>query len=415
MSDATLVNKAMEMTFTCDVTTAGLLRDLVVALELPADNLAVRWAICRSLSEGPIGRLIAHDGGGKELKGRTLFGNNELASLLLSQMLVVEGADTVSSNLRGVVLSHWSRGQKLLHEDLVRFGGNAEAVVVADVDRRTLTTGAPDYGGQIIGQQKLVRQLEQLHAKAWHKRPVALDAPAIVVGLPGTGRSFVAGVLARSLSDVVVEIEGYRDSSVATLQDQIPDLPEHANVMLVENYDLIPRRTREGLRRRIPASTSLVGTATTADALDAGTIVLSIEPYDRDAVAQILRRHHGWHLEVRRMVALAGRLRPAYAMRQAELLVDLVDGPTVTDRDAMAALEAWGLDRLGLTDRDRRAISAMDRTKPITETDLALAAEIDPQELSEVVLPYLEQLGLAVHCGRQRWALTTVGVETYGS
>jgi hypothetical protein len=34
MSDTTLVNKAMKMTFICDVTTARFLRDLVAALEL---------------------------------------------------------------------------------------------------------------------------------------------------------------------------------------------------------------------------------------------------------------------------------------------------------------------------------------------------------------------------------------------
>jgi Holliday junction resolvasome RuvABC ATP-dependent DNA helicase subunit len=359
--------------------------------------------------------MIVHNGEGKELKGRTLFGNNKLASLLLSQMLVVEGVDALSSNLRGVVLSHWSRGQKLLHEDLVRFGGNAEAVVVADVDRRTLTTSIPDYGGQIIGQQKLVRQLEQLHAKAWHKQPVALDAPVVVVGLPGMGRSFIARVFAHSLSDIVVEIKGYEDSSVASLQDQIPNLPEHANVMLIENYDLIPRQTREDLHRLIPASTSLVGTATTADVFDDDTIVLSIEPYDRDAIAQIIRQHHSWRPEILRKMAIAGRLRPAYAMRQAELLVDLVNRPTVTDQDIMTALEVWGLDRLGLTDTDRRVISAMNKAKSIAETDLALAAEIDLQELNKVVLPYLEQLGLVVHCGEQRWTLTAVGVETYGT
>ncbi|MHB1519357.1 MAG: DndE family protein [Acidimicrobiales bacterium] len=403
----------MDNTFTSDTPTASRLKNLVQSLDLPADNIGVRWAICRSLTEGPVPLVGELEGGGKELKGRTLFGSSDVAPVLLAQLLIVEGADVIHNFFREVVLAHWSRGQMLLDEELQRLGGTGEAVLIAEVDRRMLKTRTPDFEAQVIGQPKVVSALETMHKSAWRKRIPSLAKPVVIKGLPGSGRSFVSSLLARSLSDSVLDIRGTTGTTVQDFRDPIHEIAEHASVLLIENVDRVTSRSRSAGERDLPENVSLIATADLDFKTPTGWDEVQIAPYERDAVAQILRRHFGWHLEVRRMIALAGRLLPALTIRRAESLAEISTSASATDRDAVAAFERWGLDRLGLDDDDRKVLAALGASSTQTVQALASTTSIIEIRLTASILPYLKQLGLAVESKRS-WSLSDIGAQTYG-
>lgn len=411
---ASLVERAMDTTFMSDIATSYRLKNLVQSLDLPADNIAVRWAICRSFVEGAVS-LVGEigDGGGKELKGRTLFGGSDLAPLLLAQLLIVEGSDVVHNFFREVVVAHWSRGQLLLDAELQRLGGTGEAVLIAEVDRRMLKTREPDFAAQVIGQPKVLTALNTMHKRAWKKRVPSLNHPVVIKGLPGSGRSFIASLLARSLSDSVIDIRGTASTTAPDFRDPVHDIAEHPSVLLIENVDRVASRSRAAGIREIPDNVSVVATADIDFDTPPGWDEVLIAPYERDAVAQILRRHFGWHLEVRRMIALAGRLLPALTIQRAESLAEVAPSSGASDRDAVAALERWGLDRLGLDGNDRRVLTALGESAKQTANTLAAATEIDITRLTESVLPYLSQLGLAVE-SQKLWQLSDIGAQTYG-
>lgn len=414
MSAATaLVERAMDTTFTSDTPTSLRLKNLVQSLDLPADNIAVRWAVCRSLAEGPVPLVGEIEGGGKELKGRTLFGGSDLAPLLLAQLLVVEGSDVVHTFFREVVLAHWSRGQLLLDKELQRLGGTGEAVLIAEVDRRMLKTREPDFAAQVIGQPDVVSTLKTMHKRAWKKRVPSLARPVVIKGLPGSGRSFIASLLARSLSDSVIDIRGTGGTTAPDFRDPVHEIAEHASVLLIENVDRVAARSRSAGVRELPGNVSVIATADLDFDTPKDWDEVRIAPYERDAVAQILRRHFGWHLEVRRMIALAGRLLPALTIQRAESLAEVTPSAGASDRDAVAAFERWGLDRLGLDDDDQKVLAALGDTPKQTVQSLAAATEILDVRLIASVLPYLSQLGLAVE-SKKSWCLSDVGAQTYG-
>ncbi len=414
-ADVSLVERAVEMTFTSDHLTAKRLKALVASLGLAADNLAVRWAICRSLAEGSVDRLPeVMDGSGKELKGRTLFGGGDLAPLLLAQIMLVEGAERTVNQLREVVLAHWSRGQALLAEELDQFAGSGEDLVLREVDLRTLSTRHADFGAQIIGQRALVADLDRLHDDAWKSSPPKLASAVVVSGPPGSGRTYVAELLARSLSDTVIRVHGTKATTIADLRDPLPEVAHRPPVLLIEDIEAIPRRTLTSAAT-LTAGASIIGTTSSPTSAPSSWEIVGILPYERDAIAQIVRRKFGWHLEVRRMVALAGRLRPVDSLARAEDLARLVGSPTVTDRDAVSAFEHWQLDRLGLDDRDHRVLAEIDDSPQVTPDHLAMALELDGDWVAKSSLPYLEQLGLAVASSRGAWTLTSIGAETYGN
>lgn len=85
------------------------------ALELPYRYQPARLALSLSLSQAKPPRPIA-DGGGRPIKGDTLFGQDE-ADLTLWIALIVEHSGTAGLSRRDfqdLVAAHWARGMEML-------------------------------------------------------------------------------------------------------------------------------------------------------------------------------------------------------------------------------------------------------------------------------------------------------------
>jgi DNA sulfur modification protein DndE len=411
-----LIERALDMTFISDAATAARLRDLVEALGLATENIGARWAICKSLSGGPLDQIeavVEEVAKGKELKGRTLFGTADIAVVLLGQLLMVEGAEGLERDLRAVVLSHWSRGQRQLDDELRDESGSAESLLVRELDRLSNETQpSDDFATEIVGQPELAARLSSIReAQRGQKR----SHPVLICGSPGSGRTYIAGLLARSLGPSVLHVGEAASASAADVGGLLDRHPE-ANAVIVEGVDLLEPSGREALanlhrRKRVP----LIGTAG-FDATAPGWEALQILPYERDAVAQILRRRFAWHMEVRRLIALAGRLRPAPTLRRAEDLTLLVETPRISERDAVSAFDLWGLDRLGLDERDIRILSALrhgDRALSTEELAREIQPSVDVDALRWGVLQYLVELRLIDETDHGHWLITSAGAEAY--
>lgn len=434
MSEARILDRALDMTFTSDAHTAERLRRLVSALELPYDNIAARWAISRSLSEGRLTELVPQDEStnGKELRGRTLFGALDTAALLVASLTVVEGAERMDEDLRGVVLGHWRRGQQVLADELATAHDDGDVLLRQSVER-ILGPQLPtvDLSAEVIGQDALVRNCEELlreqRAASGSQGHVAAGQPILVVGPEGCGRTHGALSVARAIGGDCVVVAGRKIRTVAALRAELHARAAGAAaaVVVVEDLDHASPSLVRGLRKaaqdgRIRPSKGGEIAAFSVIATSNGVIDppgwkrLTIQHYDRDAVAKIIRNHYGWHLEVRRLVALAGRLRPALALQRARDLEKLAGTPRVTERHAALAMENWGLDRLGLDETDRRVMTTLGGSGPASLSQLSDMVGVGPARLSDSVLPYLAELGLIEEFEPGSWQATRAGLDVYG-
>jgi Holliday junction resolvasome RuvABC ATP-dependent DNA helicase subunit len=195
---------------------------------------------------------------------------------------------------------------------------------------------------------------------------------------------------------------------------------------LIEGLDRLPRQVVASLGRLNGGpsvsrqssspnrSISVVATVGVRPRLDDKWTIAHIEPYERDSVAEILRQHFGWHIEVRRLIALAGRLRPARALERGRELLRISNTSQITERHAVAALQRWGLDRLGLDQRDQQVIATLTRRSSATVKQLLTSVAVSEQEMRYEILQYLFELGLVCEIRPGRWSLTSAGAEAYG-
>jgi Holliday junction resolvasome RuvABC ATP-dependent DNA helicase subunit len=288
-----------------------------------------------------------------------------------------------------------------------------------------------DLSSEIIGQDTLVGQCQLLLAEARrHSGPnghLALGSPITVAGPAGSGRTHIALTLGRALGGDCLTINARHVKSMADLRLELHDRIPGASsaVVVVEHADQAPPAFLRGLdkaaRQARIATTKgreiapfSVLAICLRDVVLRDWMTLRVEPYDRDAVAKIIRNHYGWHLEVRRLVALAGRLRPTLALRRAKELETLAGTPRATERHAAFAMENWGLDRLGLDEVDRKVMAALANGEAASLSQLGDRVAVRSARLADLVLPYLAELGLLKELESAQWQATRAGLDVYG-
>jgi Holliday junction resolvasome RuvABC ATP-dependent DNA helicase subunit len=434
MNDFALVDRAVEMTFTVDRKTSERLRKLVSSLDLPFDNVAVRLAFVRSLADGPVDTsLLGDDFTGKELKGRTLFGGADTAPILLGQLLLVEGRDRVEVDLRNLVLGHWSRGQAILDAELEAAGRNPDIALKRAIDRISGSSSIrPQFASRVVGQPQLAEEaiaiLQRAKMKESEGRPPALGEPVVIVGRSGSGRSFIAEEFCDSLGGEVHSVEGRSLRNVSDLSSMVnEDVDRNIGIVLkIERIELaapivvrelaaVGSKGRLMTRRNISLHDGVSVVATSGVGVQLpGWTYLRIAPYERDAIAQIIRTEFGWHIEVRRSLALAGRLCPARALERSRELAQDEGTIRVSESQVTRAMKKWKLDRLGLSFADQEVMKALVGGPPAKSKPMAELLQLSPEDVTEEVLPYLSELGLVEEKTRDLWIPTPKGANIYG-
>lgn len=386
-----------------------ILRKLTRAAGFTSENVIARLAVSRSLQDPPIewSDELNQDTDGKQLRGNTLLGRQEVAAALLAMIYEAHRADSPTiEDVRQLVRLHLDRGLRLLDADI----GDGD---VEDLFLRyaagSLSDGSPISAAsavsplavvqsQVVGQQRLKRQLSTLLTTAVTHTPARFNRVVGLVGPDGFGRAHVARSIAQSFQLPMVEFDP------ADCNERFPDLL--GDRLAVQGYATEIRRDQlvvpaciiyfrdagllepdvyEDLRRCIPRARPIELFERRVRLLGGGLLLgashlpadstrtdLTFESYTRDEVAEIIRRvMGGWPLEIRRHLALAGRLTPGTALRLAQEFQAEVRTRGANARPSETLLLAmmegkWGIDRLGLTQDDYAFLNEL-ATTPISQ------------------------------------------------
>jgi DNA sulfur modification protein DndE len=389
------------LTATYTSTTEGerILRKLTRASGFTSENVIARLAVARSIKDPPISwaEELEVDLNGKQIRGLTLLGRQEVAVGLLAMIAEVHRAESPTvDDTRQLIRRHLDRGLRLLDSDIA--DRNIEDALL-DYAAESLADGSPSnavasvsptsvLNSQVVGQQTVRKNLSALLIKSVERVPARISRLVGILGPDGFGRAHLARAVAASLQLPLIDLEpaDCGDSLIDVLTDRLA--VQGYAVETIKEQALVPAcviyiRNAEALgeaeykdvgsavSRTRSASTGrprfrLLGGGVLLGARelprDSSRIDLCLESYTRDEVAEIIKRvMGGWPLEVRRHLALAGRLTPGGSLLLAQEFQAEVRSRGGNVRPSETLLlgimeSKWGIDRLGLTKSDYQTL-----------------------------------------------------------
>jgi Holliday junction DNA helicase RuvB len=345
---------------------------------------------------------------------------------------------------------HWNRGLLLLQEDLDRADGDIDSLLIKYAAQSCLTNeeeieseyyvGGDLLDTKIVGQEEAKKQIRRLLEEAKGLSPVRLSESIIFTGPASTGKTLFSKTIAEFLKLPYIETTGTSLRTAEQLFDQINNALDsegssyeengHSGGLPLRRYpplvifidechqlkrsvqDALLTMTEPSERRAIlqnfvaDMSNATFLFATT----DIGLIVkplrtrsreINLKPYEQEEIAEIIGRiYKGWSPEVRKLIAMAGRLTPRIAKERAKdfdrvLKQDYI-GQKPSESIVLEIMEKeWRQDRLGMTDRDRRYLSVIDNASgPVGGENIAQQLGLETSEVEDVIEPYMIQLGL---------------------
>jgi DNA sulfur modification protein DndE len=393
-----------------------ILKRLTKAAGFTTDNIMSRLAIARSLAE--TGQVTAAPDwepdhrAGKQIKGFTLLGRQEVAASLLAMLAESRSEPMSAEALRQQVRLRWEDGLRRI--DMDWRNGDMEAVLLDYADKALLSeVRAPERSAispgrviseAIVGQLKAKKLLEEILDRATDYEPPTILRPLTIVGGPGTGKSAIAAAVARAVQLPLVHLAGADCSTPdavltrltwqlaigglapRTGKDGRTDYPEA--IIYVSDASLLspdqigwlgrlaPSRKYQRLEDRevrMQAGGLIFGTT----AQMPGTEEVDLVPYSITEVAEIVGRAIGkWPLEMRKLLAVAGRLNPEVAVTRGRELLEIARDSSQGGRPSEGILievmgSRWGMDRLGLTEANYGALDDLAHGQPVCGADSA--------------------------------------------
>lgn len=377
-----------------------ILRRLTRSGGFSAENVISRLAISRSLLEvAPSGDPgVFGEPNGKQIKGFTLLGKRETATALLMMMIEKEGRAQQEDDLKRLVRFHWERGLRLIDQEA---GGRELSTLLVSYSREAVLADAaagpksarnPSTAltAAVVGQAAARRELGRLLAAAVRAEVPTLSRAIIIIAPQGAGRRAFARAVATSLQLPLAELkcddvrtgmllmrldeqlaaQGYGigvENSTSVIPPSIIYLSD-AEGLTSEDLDVLlalrplKNRKRAGAVARLSGGGVILGSRADISPKDADVIKLTA--YTRDEVAEIIKRELGaWAPEIRKYVALAGRLNPALAVARGREFLDWVRESKKSPSEGLLLelmQSRWGIDRLGLTPSDYGALGELD-------------------------------------------------------
>ena len=470
MATKTVINPlqaATEASYKCSKVASDTLRALARQGGFQSDNIVSRLAIGRSLLE-PLPRTIPQpkDTDGKEIKGGTLLGKPGAAALLVAMVTEHAGKPLSAEEVRMYIRFHWERGLELVASDLEKEQNSLDDVLSSYATRSVLTDEEYEEDDQvasadlldvrIVGQAEAKRTVQRLLGEALKSNPPVLPETILFTGPASTGKTLFSTSIADALRLPYVEVTGTMLESVEKLFEQIDaelasrgqkyaangrrgGLPFRVYpplVIFVDECHQLKRPVQDALLTMTEPSERTAKTkgfiadmrqatvllATTDSAkltkpLKTRTREIRLQPYTRDEVAEIVGRiYKGWPLEVRRLIAMAGRITPRIAKERGRDLARILEQDHSGARPSEALVtevmeKEWGLDRLGLSQQDHAYLKlVLDSKGPAGLVNLASRMSLESEQVEQEIEPFLLALGLIDRTAKGR-VLTDQGKE----
>lgn len=360
----------MEATYKCSKAGTTRMKHLTRLAGFTSDNQVSRLAIARSLLE-PLPASVPDqpDQEGKEIKGATLLGREGPARLMLAMITVHAAQPQADDGLRKLVAFHWERGLTLL-DDEIQKDGNAFDLVLARLAAASVLTDdeyddddrggiAPEdlLGARIVGQLEARKSVSRLLQEAAKSDPPVMAETLLFTGPASTGKTLFSKTIAETLRLPYIEVTGSMIDSAEKLFDQIDavlgeagQLPADTGrksglpfrkhpplVIFIDEAHTLKRPVQDALLTMTEPSERTAKLKTMiADMADATVLLattdsaklakpfktrcteIRLAAYTRDEIAEIIgRSYRGWGLEVRRLIAMAGRVTPRIAKERA--------------------------------------------------------------------------------------------------
>lgn len=451
-----LIQKATQGSYHCSKRGYEILKEIAKKAGFPSENIVARLAIGRSLMEKQDVKTDARltpelDSNGKELKGTTLL-NPEIASVIVSMVVQHYGkALENQEDIKELIRLHWDRGLLLLQEDLDREDGDIDGLLIKYAAQSCLTNEEEIEDGyvgmgdlldtQIVGQEEAKRQIRRLLEEAKGLSPIRLSETIIFTGPASTGKTLFAKTIAESLRLPYVETSGTSLRTVEQLFNQINRVLETSSlrydedgdygglplrkypplVIFIDECHQLKRPVQDSLltmtepSRRDPSvlqdfAVDMSNVTFLLATTDIGLIAkplktrareVNLRPYEQEEIAEIIGRiYKGWSPEVRKLIAMAGRLTPRIAKEKAKdldrVLKQDYPGQKPSESIVLEIMEKeWGQDRLGMTDRDKRYLTVIGNAHgPIGGDNIAQQLGIELSEVENDIEPYMIRLGL---------------------
>lgn len=450
----TLIQKATQGSYHCSKRGYEILKEIADKAGFPSENIVARLAIGRSLMEKQDvktdERLTSElDSNGKELKGTTLL-NPEIVSVIVSMVVQHYGkALENQEDIKELIRLHWDRGLILLQEDIDREDGDIDGLLIKYASQSCLTNEEIENGcvgmgdlldTQIVGQEEAKRQIRRLLEEAKGLSPVRLSESIIFTGPASTGKTLFSKTIAESLKLPYIETTGTSLRTAEQLFNQIDSALDlegssykengHSGGLPLREYPPLVIFIDECHQLRRPVQDALLTMTEPSDrrailqnfvadmsnatflfaTTDIGSIVkplwtrareINLRPYEIEEIAEIICRiYRGWSLEVRKLIAMAGRLTPRIAKVKANDLDRILrqdyNGQKPSENVVVEIMEKeWGQDRLGMTNRDKRYLTIVKNAQgPVGVDNIAQQLDVEVSEVENVIEPYMIRLGL---------------------
>jgi Holliday junction DNA helicase RuvB len=454
------VQSALDASYKSSKDASDQLRQLARRGGFQSDNIISRLAIGRSLLD-PLPKRLPEprDSDGKEIKGGTLLGKPAAAALLVALVTQHAGKQMEGDEVRKLVRFHWERGLGLITADLDKEGSNFDAVLSSYATRSVLTDDtfeddeAPEPAQdllevRVVGQDEAKRTVKRLLDEAREQDPPVLAETILFTGPASTGKTLFSTAIAESLRLPYVEVTGTMLESIDKLFEQIDaaladrsqryadggrrgGLPLRKYppvVIFVDECHQLKRTVQDALLTMTEPSertaklsgfiadmseaTVLMATtdsAKLAKPLKTRAREIRLKPYTRDEVAEIIGRdNRGWSLEVRRLIAMAGRMIPRVAKERAKDLRRILqqdhNGARPNEAIVLGVMaDEWALDRLGLSDQDHAYLQLLlDSRGPAGLANLASRMNLEPDQLEQDIEPFLVSMNLVDRTSKGR-------------
>lgn len=405
MSDA--LSQLLNAVYTSSAEGQQILHRLTREAGFSADNVISRLAIARSLADGNLPSTAPWEPSrsGKQIKGFTLLGRQELAAPMVAMVLQSAARRLRVEDLKSEIRLRWEHGLRLIELDsarssledcLLKYAAEANLSDLTTNDGRPLVSVASVLAEEVVGQLPTRETLVEILQEAVLKTPCRVDGPIAVVGHSGMGRRTIANAIARAMqlplitldrSDCVdeahalsrlewqVALAGDIPSACADAGMVIPacvvyvSAPDDCDVDAVGRYRAFHPGVQlvdfAGKRVRSAGGALVVGCRVPMP----GFTNLALSSYSLNEVAEIVARRIGkWPLELRRYLGLAGRLNPQIAIERGEELLEVAHhDPRGRPSEGMLLemmAHRWGMDRLGLTPRNYATLQELSAGNP---------------------------------------------------
>jgi hypothetical protein len=348
---------------------------------------------------------LEEDSNGKQIRGMTLLGRHDIASALLAMIVEANGGVTSLDELRRLVRLHWERGLRLLDAEIE--SRDFDELLLDYLSDSGLAEDGQDGPGSwvgnpervlsqyVVGQTAIVGAVARLLEAEVSEAGIPIVKQAVVlVGPDGSGRRTIAAAIAAQSHIPFVDLAASEITSSTKLLELVEDsltqqghlvqpvgdsridLPPY--VLHIESAELLTPQQIEWIRAlkpdgkwhdtgevriRIPGGAVIMGSTSSLKLRAAAN--LDVAAYGRDEISEILRREvGGWPLEVRRLLALVGRLNPGHTLARAQEFSSFIVERSTSGRPSETLLfqmmaDTWHVDRIGLTEKDYELLTSI--------------------------------------------------------